>query len=197
MLDVFGASSAQFEQGRVLGQEEERNRITKAFHDEVSSSIVAALFLIETAKSELEQAGLPQAELVAKASDILTETTEKIADVLVRPRRSSLRAEKGAIFQAPSAASTSASSLSAVNGFSRQARKPLLTSRACAAWVTNAVIAMTGTLPLPSGFKARISFNNSKPYAGHLEVGDDQIRIVILHCLQTFNPVFRQDHIGA
>ena len=82
MLDVFGASSAQFEQGRVLGQEEERNRITKAFHDEVSSSIVAALFLIETAKSELEQAGLPQAELVAKASDILTETTEKIADVL-------------------------------------------------------------------------------------------------------------------
>jgi hypothetical protein len=82
MLDVFGAPSAQFEQGRVLGQEEERNRITKAFHDEVSSSIVAALFLIETAKSELEQAGLPQAELVAKASDILTETTEKIADVL-------------------------------------------------------------------------------------------------------------------
>ena len=82
MLDVFGAPSGQFEQGRVLGQEEERNRITKAFHDEVSSSIVAALFLIETAKSELEQAGLPQAELVAKASDILTETTEKIADVL-------------------------------------------------------------------------------------------------------------------
>jgi hypothetical protein len=82
MLDLFGASSAQFEQGRVLGQEEERNRIIKAFHDEVSSPIVAALFLIETAKNELEQAGLPQAELVAKASDILTETTEKIADVL-------------------------------------------------------------------------------------------------------------------
>jgi signal transduction histidine kinase len=82
MLDIFGASSAQFEQGRVLGQEEERNRITKAFHDEVSSSIVAALFLIETAKIELEHAGLPQAETVAKASDILTETTEKIADVL-------------------------------------------------------------------------------------------------------------------
>jgi hypothetical protein len=82
MVDVFGASSAQFEQGRVVGQEEERNRITKAFHEEVSSSIVAALFLIETAKSELEQAGLPQADLVAKASDILTETTEKIADIL-------------------------------------------------------------------------------------------------------------------
>jgi signal transduction histidine kinase len=82
MLDVFAASSAQFERGRVLGREEERNRITKAFHDEVSSSIVAALFMIETAKTELEQAGLPQAEAVAKASDILAETTEKIADAL-------------------------------------------------------------------------------------------------------------------
>ncbi len=80
MLDAFGASSAQFEQGRVLGREEERNRIIKAFHDEVSSSIVAALFLMETARTELEQAGLPEAEAVAKASNILTETTEKIAD---------------------------------------------------------------------------------------------------------------------
>ena len=41
--------------------------------------MIAALFLIETAKIELEAAGLPQAEVVAKASDILTETTEKIA----------------------------------------------------------------------------------------------------------------------
>jgi signal transduction histidine kinase len=82
MVDVFNSSSVQFEQGRLLGREEELNRINKAFHDEVSSSIVAALFLIETAKGELEQAGLPQAEMVEKASDILTETTEKISEVL-------------------------------------------------------------------------------------------------------------------
>ena len=82
MLDVFNSSSVQFEQGRLFGREEERNRLNKAFHDEVSSSIVAALFLIETAKGELEKAGLPQAEAIAKASDILTETTEKIADAL-------------------------------------------------------------------------------------------------------------------
>ena len=44
--------------------------------------MIAALFLVETAKSELEEAGLPQAEAVSKASEILTETTEKIADVL-------------------------------------------------------------------------------------------------------------------
>lgn len=82
MLDVFNSSSVQFEQGRLFGREEELNRINKAFHDEVSSSIVAALFLIETAKGELEQAGLPQAEMVERASDILTETTEKISEVL-------------------------------------------------------------------------------------------------------------------
>ena len=85
MLDVFSSSSAQFEQGQAMGREEERSRIIKAFHEEVSSSIVAALFLIQTAKSELEEAGSPQAEIVSKASDILTETTEKIADVLGEP----------------------------------------------------------------------------------------------------------------
>ena len=52
-------------------------------------TIVALPNPIETAKSELEDAGLPQAKAVSKASDILTETTEKIADVLGAPDRSS------------------------------------------------------------------------------------------------------------
>jgi len=82
MLDVFESSSAKFEQGQNAGREEERNRLVKAFHEEVSSSIIAALFLIETAKSELVAAGSPQAEAVSKASDILAETTEKIAQVI-------------------------------------------------------------------------------------------------------------------
>ncbi|MBV8279059.1 MAG: hypothetical protein JO170_27880 [Verrucomicrobia bacterium] len=85
MLDVFGSSSAQLEQGRTLGREEERNRIVKVFHEEVSSSIIAALFLIQTAKTELLETGSPQAEIVSKASDILTEATEKIAEVLGEP----------------------------------------------------------------------------------------------------------------
>jgi signal transduction histidine kinase len=81
MLDSLG-SSAQLEQGKTIGREEERNRIAKAFHDEVSSSMLAALFLVEAAKTELEDAGLPQAKLVAQASDILAETTEKIVAVV-------------------------------------------------------------------------------------------------------------------
>ena len=83
MLDVFGSSSVQFEQGRNAGREEERDRVMRAFHDEVSSSMIAALFLIQTAKIELEDAALPQAEAVSKASDILTQATEKIVEVLV------------------------------------------------------------------------------------------------------------------
>ena len=82
MLDIFDSSSAQFEQGRNVGHEEESNRIIKTFQEEVSSSMIAALFLIETAKSELQEAGLPQAEAVSKASDILAETTEKMAHVI-------------------------------------------------------------------------------------------------------------------
>ncbi len=89
MLNVFDSPSAQFEQGRNVGREEERNRVIETFHEEVSSSIIAALFLIETAKSELEEAGLPQAGAVAKASDILAETTEKIAHVIGKEGRNS------------------------------------------------------------------------------------------------------------
>jgi hypothetical protein len=89
MLDVFDASSAPFEQGRNVGREEERKRVIKTFHEEVSSSMIAALFLIETAKNELEEAGLPQAKAVSKASDILAETTEKIAQVIGEADRNS------------------------------------------------------------------------------------------------------------
>ena len=82
MLDVFGSPSAQFQEGHTIGREEEHNRIKKAFHDEVSSPMMAALFLIQAAKIELEKAGSPQAEAVSKASDLLTETAERIANVL-------------------------------------------------------------------------------------------------------------------
>jgi hypothetical protein len=86
MLDNFDLPSAQFGQGQIAGREEERNRIVEAYHEEVSSSMIAALFLIETAKSELQEADLPQAEAVSKASDMLKEATDKIARVLTETR---------------------------------------------------------------------------------------------------------------
>jgi PAS domain-containing protein len=89
MLDAFDSPAAEFEKGRNAGHEEERNRVIRTFHEEISSSIIAALFLIETVKSELEDAGLPQAEALSKASDILAETTEKIANVIGEADRKS------------------------------------------------------------------------------------------------------------
>jgi hypothetical protein len=83
MLDVLDSPTAEFEQGRIVGREEERNRIIQAYHEEVSSSMIAALFLVETAKRELKEAGLPQEEAVSKVSDVLTEATQKIGDVLL------------------------------------------------------------------------------------------------------------------
>jgi hypothetical protein len=41
------------------------------------------------AKSELRKVESPQAEAVSKASDILTEATEKIAEVIGNPDRNS------------------------------------------------------------------------------------------------------------
>jgi hypothetical protein len=89
MPDAFDSPAAQFEKGRNAGREEERNRVVRTFHEEVSSSMIAALFLIETVKSELEDAGLPQAEALSKASDILEETREKIAHVIGEADRKS------------------------------------------------------------------------------------------------------------
>lgn len=85
MLDLFELSTAEFEQGRSVGRQEERDRIARLFHEEVSSPMIAALFLIETAKSELHEAALPQAEAVSKASDILTDVTEKIVKAIDQP----------------------------------------------------------------------------------------------------------------
>jgi hypothetical protein len=72
----------QFEQGQIACREEEKTESLKPIIEEKFSSMIATPFLIETAKSELQESGLPQAETVSKASDILTETTEKIPDVL-------------------------------------------------------------------------------------------------------------------
>jgi signal transduction histidine kinase len=47
--EIAATSSIEFEQGRLVGQEEERARIAQEFHDEVSSEVLAAIFKIELA----------------------------------------------------------------------------------------------------------------------------------------------------
>jgi signal transduction histidine kinase len=74
--------SRRVESARLAGHEEERARIVRMFHDEVSSTMLAVLFAIESAKDELKAQNLPQAETVAKASELLQEVGEKISEVL-------------------------------------------------------------------------------------------------------------------
>jgi len=80
--DIAATGSIEFEQGRLVGQEEERARIAHAFHDEVSSEVLAAIFKIELAKEKLESSESPQAEVISELSELVSETIEKIADIL-------------------------------------------------------------------------------------------------------------------
>jgi hypothetical protein len=80
--DVEPTASTKFEQGRLVGQEQERVRIVQAFNDEVSSGVLAALFKIRMAKERLASSESPESEPVAQASEMLTEAIEKMDEVL-------------------------------------------------------------------------------------------------------------------
>jgi hypothetical protein len=88
--DIEPSTSTKFEQGRLVGQEQERQRIVQTFHQEVSSGMLGALFRIELAKEKLESADLPEAEPVAQASELLSEAVEKIGEVLEGEKRKPL-----------------------------------------------------------------------------------------------------------
>jgi signal transduction histidine kinase len=88
MLHDAESDSAEFEQGRLMGQQEERARIVKLFHDEVSSTMMAALFAVEAAKNALDAQNLPEVQELEKASELLSEAVERTADVLEGRRNS-------------------------------------------------------------------------------------------------------------
>ncbi|MGA7128011.1 MAG: hypothetical protein WBZ19_16985 [Chthoniobacterales bacterium] len=56
MVHDAESDSVEFEQGLFVGQQEERARIVKLFHDEVSSTMMAALFALESGKKRLRGA---------------------------------------------------------------------------------------------------------------------------------------------
>jgi signal transduction histidine kinase len=74
--------STKFQQGQLVGREEEHMRIAEAFHQELSSDLLAAVFKIHLVKEKLQNAGSPQAQQITEASEILSETIKKISDVL-------------------------------------------------------------------------------------------------------------------
>src|SRR5258705_2581778 len=69
--------SMQFEQGRIAGREEERNRIIKADREEFFSSMIAALFLIERRRANYKRRVTANRDRF-RSTGHLTETTEKM-----------------------------------------------------------------------------------------------------------------------
>jgi hypothetical protein len=85
--DITATGSIEFEQGRLVGQEEERARIAQAFHDEVSSELLTAIFKVELAKEKLESSESSQAEVISELSEIVSGAIEKIADILEKRKQ--------------------------------------------------------------------------------------------------------------
>jgi signal transduction histidine kinase len=74
--------STTFEQGRLVGKEQQRARIAQMFHEEISSNLLAAIFKIHLVKQKLEASASPDAQQVAEASEILSEAIDKMVDAL-------------------------------------------------------------------------------------------------------------------
>lgn len=82
MADMINPTTGALEDARLFGREEERSRIMKLFHDEVSPKLLAAVFEVQRAKEELESKGLEEVEAVSKAGEKLIETIDAVTSVL-------------------------------------------------------------------------------------------------------------------
>jgi hypothetical protein len=82
LQDVESSASPGFEEGRMLGHEEQRARLIQMVHDAVSPTMLGAIFAIESLKQIMKAENLPHAEIAFRASELLAEAIEKLSDVL-------------------------------------------------------------------------------------------------------------------
>lgn len=83
MPDVVDPGSGTIDDARTFGREEERIRIFKIFHDEVSPKLLAAIFEVARVKEDLESKGLKEeSKSVSKASEKLIETIDTLLEAL-------------------------------------------------------------------------------------------------------------------
>ena len=68
-----------FWQGRVLGQEEEKQRLAQIIHDSFSPHLLAALFLIHGIQEHMEKRYPRESEQLAKVAELLNETIQTLA----------------------------------------------------------------------------------------------------------------------
>jgi PAS domain-containing protein len=82
MLNDGSTASQEFEQGRLVGKEQERMRIVQMFQEEISSGMLGAVFKMHQAKEKLNSIGSPEAAAVSEASQLLSEAIEKMGTVI-------------------------------------------------------------------------------------------------------------------
>jgi signal transduction histidine kinase len=80
MLDLTPADVLlkYFWQGRVVGKEEEKQRLAHVIHDSFSPHLLAAFFLIHGIREHLEKTQSVEAEQLAKAAKLLNETIQAL-----------------------------------------------------------------------------------------------------------------------
>jgi hypothetical protein len=87
MLDEISGNSIQFEQGRLVGKEQERMRIVRLFREEISSGMLGAVFDLHAAKAKLKAVGSPEADQVSEASTLLSEAIQKMNTVIADEKK--------------------------------------------------------------------------------------------------------------
>jgi hypothetical protein len=73
-------------QGRIVGREEEANRMRKFFHDLLSSKILVASFLAHSAHDKLSRRQAPEIDDLHKVTTLLDEVIDSIVQGFERPQ---------------------------------------------------------------------------------------------------------------
>jgi hypothetical protein len=84
MPDPEDGTSDTFEQGRIIGRQEERAKIKRIYHDAVSPELSAALLTLAEAEKGLKAKHAPDADELAKVRHLIDKAIEKIVASLER-----------------------------------------------------------------------------------------------------------------
>jgi hypothetical protein len=71
-----------FEQGRLVGKEQERARIAQIFRNELTPSLMAVVLKLEVLELNLEASGSRHMRQAVEAARMLSETVDKITERL-------------------------------------------------------------------------------------------------------------------
>jgi hypothetical protein len=77
--------TGEFARGRLLGQQEERERLWELLHNSLNPHLIVAAFAAQSAKEKLESKGLAEAADLSKVTKILDHVIEQTVTALEMP----------------------------------------------------------------------------------------------------------------